>query len=188
MIRAKERYDSEIASKLKEQFGYSTVMQIPRLEKIVLNTGVGEAVQNSKAIEFATYTLTQITGQKPQITRAKNSIAGFKLREGMPIGAKVTLRGQRMWDFFDRLICVALPRVRDFRGTPTKGFDGRGNYTLGLQESIVFPEVNIDKLDKIRGMDITFVTSARNDDEGRALLTQLGIPFRKPSNQQAQAA
>ncbi|MCB0330171.1 MAG: 50S ribosomal protein L5 [Bdellovibrionales bacterium] len=179
MKRAKERYLEDVAPKLKEQFQYQSVMQIPRLEKIVINCGVGEAVANSKAIENVVYAVTQISGQKPVVTRAKKSIASFKLREGVPIGVKVTLRGQRMYDFVDRLFAIALPRVRDFRGTPTKGFDGRGNYTLGLKEQIVFPEVNLDQLDKIRGLDITFVTTARNNDEGKALLEHLGMPFRK---------
>lgn len=179
MKRAKEKYQESVVPALKERFQYSSPMQVPRLEKIVLNCGVGEATGNSKAIEYATYALTQISGQKPLVTKAKKSIATFKLREGLAIGAKVTLRGARMYDFLDRLITVALPRVRDFRGTPRKGFDGRGNYTLGIKEQIVFPEVNLDKLDKVRGMDITFVTTAKNDDEGRALLEGIGIPFRK---------
>jgi large subunit ribosomal protein L5 len=179
MKRAKERYSEEAAPKLKEEFGYKSVMEVPRLEKVVINCGVGEAVANSKAIENVVYAVTQISGQKPVVTKAKKSIASFKLREGMPIGVKVTLRGARMYDFVDRLISIALPRVRDFRGTPTKGFDGRGNYTLGIKEQIVFPEVNLDKLDKIRGMDITFVTTAKTNEEGRALLTHLGMPFRK---------
>lgn len=179
MERAKIRYRNEVAPKLKEQFQYKSVMQIPRLEKVVINCGVGEGVVNSKAIEHVVYAVTQISGQKPVVTRAKKSIASFKLREGMPIGVKVTLRGDRMYDFVDRLFAVALPRVRDFRGTPVKGFDGRGNYTLGLKEQIVFPEVDLDKLDKVRGMDITFVTTATNNDEGKALLEHLGMPFRK---------
>ncbi|MCB0351961.1 MAG: 50S ribosomal protein L5 [Bdellovibrionales bacterium] len=179
MKRVKERYEESVIPALKKQFSYSSPMQVPRLEKIVLNCGVGETTANSKAMEFATYALTQISGQKPLVTRAKKSIATFKLREGLAIGAKVTLRGKRMYDFLDRLITVALPRVRDFRGTPRKGFDGRGNYTLGIKEQIVFPEVNLDKLDKVRGMDVTFVTTARTDDEGRALLEGMGLPFRK---------
>lgn len=179
MSRLINKYRDEVVGALKEKFQYSSAMQVPKLEKIVLNCGMGEAVANSKSIEFAEYALRQISGQKPVVTRAKKSIASFKLREGMPIGCMVTLRGKRMYDFLDRLISVALPRVRDFRGTPTKGFDGRGNYTLGMKEQIVFPEVDLDKLDKIRGMDITFVTTAKTDEEGRSLLAELGIPFRK---------
>lgn len=179
MNRVQKRFEEEGVAKLKERFQYSTVMQVPRLKKIVLNCGVGEGVQNGKALDYATYALERISGQKPIVTKAKKSIATFKLRTGMPIGTKVTLRGQRMYDFLDRLITVALPRVRDFRGTPTKGFDGRGNYTLGIKEQIVFPEVEIDKLDKVRGMDVTFVTTARTDEEGRALIQELGMPFRK---------
>ncbi|MCI5064953.1 50S ribosomal protein L5 [bacterium] len=188
MDRAKERYDQIVVGKLKEQFQYKSVMQIPRLEKIVINCGVGEAVGNSKAIENVVYAVTRISGQKPVVTRAKKSIASFKLREGMPIGVKVTLRGARMYDFVDRLFAVALPRVRDFRGTPTKGFDGRGNYTLGLKEQIVFPEVDLDKLDKVRGLDVTFVTTATTNEEGRALLQHLGMPFRKQQEAQKEAA
>jgi large subunit ribosomal protein L5 len=177
--RVHQRFISEIVPALTEKFKYGSPMQVPKLEKIVLNCGVGEGASNAKAIENTVYALRQITGQQPVVTKAKKSIAAFKLREGMSIGCKVTLRGQRMYDFFDRLVSVALPRVRDFRGTPKKGFDGRGNYTLGLKEQIVFPEVNLDKLDKIRGMDVTFVTTAQSDDEGRALLEELGLPFRK---------
>jgi large subunit ribosomal protein L5 len=162
-----------------KEFGYSSPMQVPRLTKIVLNAGIGEATANSKAVDYAEYAMRQISGQKPVITKAKKAISNFKLKENQAIGCMVTLRGERMYSFLDRLISVALPRVRDFRGTPRKGFDGRGNYTMGLKEQIVFPEVNVDKLDKIRGMDITFVTSAKNDDEGRSLLTQMGLPFRK---------
>lgn len=180
MKDAKSRYKDEIVPKLMEEFKYSSPMQVPKLEKVVLNCGCGEAVQNSKALDFVTYALAQISGQKPVVTKAKKSIAGFKLREGMPIGAKVTMRNSRMYDFVDRLIAVALPRERDFRGIPKKkGFDGRGNYTFGLSEQIVFPEVNIDKLDKIRGLDITFVTSAKTDAEAHALLGHLGLPFKK---------
>lgn len=177
--RVKTQYKEAVVPKLKEKFSYSSLMQVPKLEKIVLNCGVGEAVSNSKAVDYAVYALERMSGQKPVVTKAKKSIASFKLREGMPIGARVTLRGRRMYDFFDRLVTIALPRVRDFRGTPRKGFDGRGNYTMGIKEQIVFPEVDLDKLDKIRGMDITFVTSAGSDDEGRALLEELGMPFRK---------
>ncbi|RMG42778.1 MAG: 50S ribosomal protein L5 [Candidatus Dadabacteria bacterium] len=179
MTRVLKKYQEQVVPKLKEEFKYSSPMQVPRLEKIVLNMGVGEAIANGKAIEQAQYILTQISGQKPVVTRARKSIANFKLREGMPIGCKVTIRQKRMYEFFDRLVSVALPRVRDFRGTPRKGFDGRGNYTLGVREAIVFPEVNIDKIDKVRGLDITFVTSAKSDEEGRALLEALGMPFRK---------
>lgn len=179
MNRVQKRYQEEAVGQLKSEFQYKNVMQVPKLQKIVLNTGLGEAVQNSKVIDSAVYAMTQISGQKPVVTRAKKSIAGFKLREGMPIGCKVTLRNERMYDFLDRLISVALPRVRDFRGTPTKGFDGRGNYTIGIKENIVFPEIEIDKIDKIRGLDITFVTSAETDAEARSLLRHLGMPFKK---------
>jgi large subunit ribosomal protein L5 len=188
MNRLNERYKKEIIPALIKEFEFSTPMQVPRLEKIVLNCGVGEATQNIKTVDFAVYALTQITGQKPLVNRSKKAIAAFKLREGLPIGVSVTLRSEKMWDFLDRLISVALPRVRDFRGVPTRGFDGRGNYTLGLKEQIVFPEVVIEKLDKVRGMDITFVTTAKNDAEGRALLTHLGMPFRKPEGQNQQVA
>jgi large subunit ribosomal protein L5 len=178
MNRLYEKYKSEVIPAFMNEFGYSSVMQVPTLKKIVINTGVGEAISNSKAMDYAVYGLTQISGQKPVVTKAKKSIAAFKLREGMPLGCMVTLRKKRMYEFLDRLISVALPRVRDFRGTPKKGFDGRGNYTLGIKEQIIFPEISMDKLDKIRGMDITFVTSAKTDDEGRALLAKLGMPFR----------
>jgi large subunit ribosomal protein L5 len=154
-------------------------MQVPRITKIVLNSGVGEATGNSKAIDYAEYAMRQISGQKPVITRSKKAISNFKLKENQPIGVMVTLRGAKMYSFLDRLIAVALPRVRDFRGTSKKGFDGRGNYTMGLKEQIVFPEVSLERLDKDRGMDITFVTTATSDDEGRSLLTQMGLPFRK---------
>lgn len=179
MSRVKTRYQEEVTGKLKDEFKYGNVMEVPKLQKIVLNAGLGEAVQNSKIIDSAVYAMTRISGQKPIVTRAKKSIAGFKLREGMPIGCKVTLRNQRMYDFLDRLVTVALPRVRDFRGTPTRGFDGRGNYTMGVKENIVFPEIEIDKIDKIRGLDITFVTSAKTDAEARSLLQHLGMPFKK---------
>ena len=179
MSRLRDQYKEKVVPALREQFKYSSVMQVPRLKKIVLNCGVGETTANAKAMDFAVYALTNISGQKPVVARSKKAIANFKLREGLPIGCSVTLRSERMWEFLDRLIVVALPRVRDFRGVPRKGFDGRGNYTLGLKEQIVFPEISVEKLDKIRGMDITFVTSAKNDDEGRALLTELGMPFRK---------
>ncbi len=181
MTRVLDNYKKKIVPELMQEFKYTSPMQVPRLLKIVVNTGVGEITQNSKAMEFVVYALTQISGQKPKISRSKKAIAGFKLRAGLPIGCMVTLRRQRMYEFFDRLVAVALPRVRDFRGTPRNGFDGRGNYTMGLKENIVFPEINIDKIDKVRGMDITFVTTARTDEEGRALLEKLGVPFRKPS-------
>ena len=177
--RLYKKYNEQVGPALKEKFKYSTPMKIPKLLKVVINTGVGEAVQNSKAMQHVVYTLEKISGQKPIIRKAKKSIATFKLREGMPIGASVTLRGHRMYSFVDRLFSVALPRVRDFRGTPTKGFDGRGNYTLGVKESTVFPEVDLDAIDRERGFNVTFVTTADTDEEGRALLEQLGMPFRK---------
>jgi large subunit ribosomal protein L5 len=179
MSRVLERYRKEVVPALMKEFKYSNPMQVPKLKKIVLNTGVGEATQNSKALEFVTYAMTQISGQKPVITRAKKAIASFKLRAGLPIGVMVTMRNERMYDFFDRLVSVALPRVKDFRGTPRKGFDGRGSYTMGIKEQIVFPEIELEKLDKIRGLNVTFVTDARTDEEGRALLAALGLPFRK---------
>ena len=175
--RLKTRYQDEIRTKLNDQFSYDNVMQIPALTKIVVNMGVGDAARDSKVINGALEDLTAITGQKPQLRRAKKSIANFKLREGMPIGAKVTLRGDRMWEFLDRLLTVALPRIRDFRGLNDKQFDGNGNYTFGLSEQTMFYEIDIDKIDRVRGMDITLVTTAANDDEGRALLTHLGFPF-----------
>ena len=177
--RLKSRYREEVAPTLREEFGYANVMQIPRLTKIVVNMGVGEAARDSKLIEGAIRDLTAITGQKPQVTKARKSIAQFKLREGMPIGARVTLRGDRMWEFLDRLISIALPRIRDFRGLSPKQFDGRGNYTFGLTEQVMFHEIDQDKIDRVRGMDITVVTTARNDDEGRALLRLLGFPFKE---------
>ena len=175
--RLKTRYQDEIRTKLNDEFSYDNVMQIPGLTKIVVNMGVGDAARDSKVINGALEDLTAITGQKPQLRRAKKSIANFKLREGMPIGAKVTLRGDRMWEFLDRLLTVALPRIRDFRGLNDKQFDGNGNYTFGLSEQTMFYEIDIDKIDRVRGMDITLVTTATNDDEGRALLTHLGFPF-----------
>ncbi|MET0740442.1 MAG: 50S ribosomal protein L5 [Candidatus Nanopelagicales bacterium] len=175
--RLKQRYRSEVAPALREEFGFANVMQVPGLTKIVVNMGVGEAARDSKLIEGAIRDLTAITGQKPQITKARKSIAQFKLREGMPIGAHVTLRGDRMWEFLDRLLSVALPRIRDFRGLSPKQFDGRGNYTFGLNEQAMFHEIDQDKVDRVRGMDITVVTTATSDDEGRALLKQLGFPF-----------
>jgi large subunit ribosomal protein L5 len=179
MNRLQERYKSEILPSLMEKFNYNSVMQVPKIEKIVINMGVGEAVTNSKVLDTAVEELTAIAGQKPVITRAKKSIAGFKLREGMPIGSKVTLRGERMYDFLDKLISVSLPRVRDFRGVSKKSFDGRGNYTLGVKEQLIFPEIDYDKVNKVRGMDIVIVTTANTDEEARELLTQVGMPFQK---------
>lgn len=175
--RLKARYKDQVSSKLKSDFGYSNVMQIPSVAKIVINMGVGEAAKDSKLIEGAVRDLALITGQKPIVTRAKKSIANFKLREGMPIGAHVTLRGDRMWEFLDRLLSISLPRIRDFRGLSPKQFDGKGNYTFGVTEQVVFAEIPQDKIDRVRGMDITIVTTAKNDDEGRALLRALGFPF-----------
>jgi large subunit ribosomal protein L5 len=177
--RLKERYRSEIAGALREEFGYANVMQVPGLTKIVVNMGVGEAARDAKLIEGAVRDLSLITGQKPAVARAKKSIAQFKLREGMPIGAHVTLRGARMWEFADRLLTIALPRIRDFRGLSPRQFDGRGNYTFGLNEQTMFREIDPDRLDRSRGMDITFVTTANNDEEGRSLLRRLGFPFRE---------
>jgi len=177
--RMKARYREEILPALRDDFGYANVMQVPGLTKIVVNMGVGEAARDSKLIEGAVRDLTAITGQKPQVTKARKSIAQFKLREGMPIGAHVTLRGDRMWEFLDRLLALALPRIRDFRGLSDRQFDGRGNYTFGLTEQVMFHEINQDKIDRSRGMDITVVTSATNDDEGRALLKKLGFPFKE---------
>lgn len=176
--RMKKIYLSSVAPQLKSEQGYSNVMAVPRLEKIVVNMGIGEAVSDAKSLEKAVEDLRTITGQNPLITRARKSEANFKLRKGMAIGAKVTLRKERMWEFFDRLVNVALPRVRDFRGISPKSFDGKGNYTFGIKEQIIFPEINFDAIDKIRGMDITIVTTAKTDDEGRALLKALGMPFR----------
>ena len=179
MNRLKEIYKEEIAPELMEELSIENVMQIPKIEKIVVNIGVGEALDNPKALDEAVRDLTTITGQRPVITKAKKSIANFKLREGRAIGTKVTLRGDRMWAFFDRLVNVALPRVRDFRGISPDSFDGRGNYTLGLQEQLIFTEINYDDVESVRGMEITIVTTAENDDQARALLTKLGMPFRK---------
>jgi large subunit ribosomal protein L5 len=179
--RLKQRYDTEVRSALRQELGVGNVMQVPRLEKIVLNCGVGQATQQQTLLDGAVTDLTVITGQKPVVTRAKKSIAGFKLREGMPIGVKVTLRGDRMWEFFDRLVSLAIPRIRDFRGMSPDSFDGRGNYTFGVTEQLIFPEMDYDKIDSVRGMDITIVTTARTDDEGRALLRALGFPFRRES-------
>jgi large subunit ribosomal protein L5 len=179
MPRLKERYRSEIQESLRTQFGYGNVMQIPGLIKVVVNMGVGEAARDSKLIEGAIKDLAAITGQKPQVTKSRKSIAQFKLREGQPIGAHVTLRGDRMWEFLDRLVSISLPRIRDFRGLSPRQFDGNGNYTFGLTEQVVFPEIDQDKIDRTRGMDITVVTTATNDDEGRALLRALGFPFKE---------
>ncbi|HWQ43715.1 MAG TPA: 50S ribosomal protein L5 [Desulfosporosinus sp.] len=178
MARLKDRYLNEIAPALQQKFAYTNVMQIPKVDKIVINMGVGEAVQNSKAIDSALGDLMKISGQRPVVTKAKKSIAAFKLREGMPIGCKVTLRGQRMYEFMDRLLNVALPRVRDFRGVSSKAFDGRGNYTLGIKEQLIFPEMEYDKIDKLRGMDVVFVTTAKTDEEARELLRGFGMPYR----------
>ncbi len=177
MARLMTRYRDEIRGKMKEQFGYKNPMQIPKLEKIVLNMAVGKAVQDSKKLQQAVQEMTLITGQKPYTCRARKSVANFKLREGMPIGCKVTMRGKRMYEFLDRLVTIALPRVRDFRGIPAKSFDGRGNYAMGLKEQIVFPEINYDDVDEIRGMDIIICTTAKNDAEAKALLEQFHMPF-----------
>ena len=181
--RLRVQYDTEIRQQLKEQLGLQNVMEVPRFEKIVINMGVGAAVSQPSLLEGAQRDLEQITGQKPVVTRAKKSIAGFKLREGNPIGAKVTLRGDRMWEFFDRLVALAIPRIRDFRGLPPNGFDGRGNYTFGVTEQIIFPEIDYDKVDAPRGMDITIVTTARTNAEGRALLDAFGFPFKREGQQ-----
>ena len=178
MSRLKERYESEVIPALKKEFGYNNVMAIPKIEKIVVNMGLGEATQNAKIVDTGADEIGKITGQKPVVTRAKKSIAQFKVRQGMPIGTMVTLRGERMWDFLDRLISVALPRVRDFRGVSAKGFDGRGNYTLGLKDQLLFPEIDYMKVDKARGMNISVVTTAKSDEESRKLLQLLGMPFR----------
>ncbi|MDQ0903420.1 MULTISPECIES: 50S ribosomal protein L5 [unclassified Paenibacillus] len=178
-VRMKDRYLNEITPALIQKFNYSTVMQVPKVEKIVINMGVGEAVSNSKVLDTAVEDLQKISGQKPVVTKSKKAIAGFKLRENMPIGVKVTLRGERMYHFLDKLFNVSLPRVRDFRGISNKAFDGRGNYTLGLKEQLIFPEIEYDKVDKVRGMDIVIVTTAKSDEEARELLTQLGAPFVK---------
>ena len=178
MSRLREKYVKEVAPVLKKEFGYGSVMAIPRIEKIVVNMGLGEATSNAKIMDVATDELARITGQKPVVRRAKKSIAQFKVREGMPVGASVTLRGDRMYDFLDRLVSIALPRVRDFKGISPKGFDGRGNYTLGLRDQLLFPEIDYMKVDKARGMNISVVTTARTDEESRKLLQLLGMPFR----------
>ena len=179
MNELKQKYQDEVLPSLMNKFNYKSVMQVPTIEKIVINMGVGDAVQNSKALDSAVEELSLISGQKPMVTRAKKSIAGFRLREGMPIGAKVTLRGERMYEFLQKLIAVSLPRVRDFRGISKKAFDGRGNYTLGVKEQLIFPEINYDKVNKVRGMDIVIVTTSNTDEEARELLGQLGMPFQK---------
>ena len=177
MARLKDYYKQEVAPALMKKFSYSSVMEIPKLDKIVINVGAGEAKENAKAIDAIMTDLSQITGQKPQVCRAKKSVANFKLREGMPIGVKVTLRGERMYEFLDRLFNIALPRVRDFRGINPNSFDGRGNYSMGVKEQLIFPEIDYDKIDKVRGMDICFVTTAKTDEESKELLTLMGAPF-----------
>jgi large subunit ribosomal protein L5 len=177
----KERYDTSVRDELRKQFSYGNVMQIPKVDKIVLNIGMGEAIGNAKAMDAAAGDLAKITGQKPIVTKSKKAISNFRLRIGMPIGLKVTLRGERMWHFLEKLVTVALPRIRDFQGVPDKSFDGRGNYSLGLKEQLVFPEIEYDKIDRLRGMEITICTTARTDEEARALLRGLGMPFRTAS-------
>ncbi|MFN2432866.1 MAG: 50S ribosomal protein L5 [Gemmatimonadota bacterium] len=190
MARLRELYDGTVRDRLMKEFQYANVNAVPRLEKIVLNCGMGEAVDNPKALDTAVAELAAITGQRPSVRRAKKSISNFKLREGVPIGCSVTLRGERMYEFLDRLVNVAIPRIRDFRGVPSRSFDGRGNYTLGVKEQIIFPEVDYDKVERIHGMDITFVTTASRDDEALALLRELGMPFRRQAAdlQRGQAA
>jgi len=177
----KERYDTAVKDELRKQFSYGNIMQIPKVEKIVLNIGMGEAIGNAKAMDAAAGDLAKITGQRPIVTKSKKAISNFRLRIGMPIGLKVTLRGERMWHFLEKLVTVALPRIRDFQGVPDKSFDGRGNYSLGLKEQLVFPEIEYDKIDRLRGMEITICTTARTDEEARALLRGLGMPFRTAS-------
>ncbi len=177
--RLKQRYDDEIVPRLRQELGCSSVMAVPRVQKVVLNIGIGEAIQNSKALDAASADLAAITGQRPWVRRAKKSVAAFKLRTGMPVGLMVTLRGTRMYEFLDRFLNLALPRVRDFRGVPTRSFDGRGNYTIGLREQLIFPEIDYDKIDRVRGLEVTIVTSANNDSEGRRLLELLGVPFQR---------
>ena len=178
-LRLKQRYQEQIAPRLMQRFAYANVNQVPKLVKVVLNIGIGEAIANPKALDAAVADLQKIAGQKPVVQRSRKAIANFKLRAGLPIGVKVTLRGARMYQFLDKLLSVGLPRIRDFRGISPNGFDGKGNYTLGLREQLIFPEIEYDKIDKLRGLEVSFVTSARNDDEARALLTELGFPFRK---------
>ena len=179
MAKLHEVYKDKVVKELQEKFGYSSVMQVPQIEKITLNMGVGEALADKKILDNAVADLEAISGQKPLITKARKSVAGFKVREGYPIGCKVTLRGERMWDFLERLVSIAMPRIRDFRGVSAKSFDGRGNYSMGVREQIIFPEIDYDKVDRVRGMDITITTSAKTDDEGRALLEAFNFPFKK---------
>lgn len=179
MAKLHEVYKDKVAAELQEKFGFSSVMQVPQIEKITLNMGVGEALADKKILDNAVADLEAISGQKPLITKARKSVAGFKVREGYPIGCKVTLRGERMWDFFERLVSIAIPRIRDFRGVSAKSFDGRGNYSMGVREQIIFPEIDYDKVDRVRGMDITITTSAKSDEEGRALLEAFNFPFKK---------
>lgn len=179
MAKLHDYYRDQVVNELKAKFGYKSVMQVPRIEKITLNMGVGEALTDKKLLDNAVADLTAISGQKPLITKARKSVAGFKIRQGYPIGCKVTLRGERMWEFFERLISIAVPRIRDFRGLNAKSFDGRGNYSMGVREQIIFPEIDYDKVDRVRGLDITITTTAKSDDEGRALLSAFNFPFRK---------
>lgn len=179
MAKLHEVYKDKVVAELQEKFGFSSVMQVPEIEKITLNMGVGEALADKKILDNAVADLAAISGQKPLITKARKSVAGFKVREGYPIGCKVTLRGERMWDFFERLVSIAIPRIRDFRGVSAKSFDGRGNYSMGVREQIIFPEIDYDKVDRVRGMDITITTSAKSDEEGRALLEAFNFPFKK---------
>ena len=179
MAKLHDYYKSDVVNELSKQFGYKTIMQVPRIEKITLNMGVGEAISDKKLLENAAADMAAISGQKPLITKARKSVAGFKIREGYPIGCKVTLRGERMWEFLERLICISVPRIRDFRGLNAKAFDGRGNYSMGVREQIIFPEIDYDKVDRVRGLDITITTSANTDEEGRALLAAFSFPFRK---------
>ena len=179
MAKLHDYYKSDVVNELSKQFGYKTIMQVPRIEKITLNMGVGEAISDKKLLENAAADMAAISGQKPLITKARKSVAGFKIREGYPIGCKVTLRGERMWEFLERLICISVPRIRDFRGLNAKAFDGRGNYSMGVREQIIFPEIDYDKVDRVRGLDITITTYANTDEEGRALLAAFNFPFRK---------
>ncbi|OOF58631.1 50S ribosomal protein L5 [Rodentibacter myodis] len=179
MAKLHDYYRDQVVSELKNKFGYKSVMQVPRIEKITLNMGVGEALTDKKLLDNAVADLTAISGQKPLVTKARKSVAGFKIRQGYPIGCKVTLRGERMWEFFERLITIAVPRIRDFRGLSAKSFDGRGNYSMGVREQIIFPEIDYDKVDRVRGLDITITTTAKNDEEGQALLAAFNFPFRK---------
>ncbi|MEH8026056.1 50S ribosomal protein L5 [Gallibacterium anatis] len=179
MAKLHDYYRDQVVNELKAKFGYKSVMQVPRIEKITLNMGVGEALTDKKLLDNAVADLTAISGQKPLITKARKSVAGFKIRQGYPIGCKVTLRGERMWEFFERLISIAVPRIRDFRGLNTKSFDGRGNYSMGVREQIIFPEIDYDKVDRVRGLDITITTTAKTDEEGQALLAAFDFPFRK---------